>query len=77
MTGGSPTVTATQTLPLTLASVDVTSYEANNNSTPFNPITYTSLTYELKEDGGTVLQSGNVTPSPDSTIFDIITSCIA
>jgi len=74
LSGGTPSVAATQTLPLTLASVNVTSYEVNDNLTPFNPLTYT-LTYELKEDGGTVLQSGNVTPSPTSAIFDIITSC--
>ena len=73
MSGGGGAPTATQTIPQTVQSVDITSDEANDAGG--NPVTY-SLSYELiLTSGPTVLQSGLVTPIPNASRYDINTSC--
>lgn len=74
MNGGGSSPTATATSPSSATTVNISSDEVNDAGG--SNVTYT-LTYELVQTvGSVVLQSGTVTGSPNSAIFDISTSCI-
>lgn len=74
ITGGTGSPSATRATPQSIPSVTVISNDANDAGG--TNATYT-LTYELIETAGpTTIQTGTVTGNPDSTIFDINSSCI-